>query len=212
TSTLGFDGSRAAQAIGSTASSNLKSVDLGTSQNPVNPTIPSLPRGRNITIDSSQFADRTLDSEGPATPTQPNMVEEEVAAAAVRTSRSELPDPKTLKQQGIDAYHARDFSTSIATFRDYLAAYTEEEDAVRAWLGYALIQDRRYGEASKEFTTLLNSGNPELRADAHYYLGSIYEKQGNFDAAKVRWEQVIGSYPDTKAADKARKSLDQIAN
>lgn len=124
-------------------------------------------------------------------------------------STANLPDAKTLKQQGINQYKDREFAAAVTSFRDYLSAYTEEEEAVRAWLGYALMQDRRYGEASKEFNTLLNSGNPELRADAHYYLGLIHEKQGDFEAARVRWEQVVETYPNSQAAEKARKSLGQ---
>lgn len=124
-------------------------------------------------------------------------------------STANLPDAKTLKQQGINQYKDRDFDAAVTSFRDYLSAYTEEEEAVRAWLGYALMQDRRFGEASKEFDILLNSGNSELRADAHYYLGLIHEKQGDFEAARVRWEQVVESYPNSQAAEKARKSLGQ---
>ncbi|MCA9429464.1 MAG: tetratricopeptide repeat protein, partial [Candidatus Omnitrophica bacterium] len=169
-----------------------------------------IPQNRNISIESVPPPDSVggVDTEVDEVGSPKSSMR---AGATATQPSADLPDPKTLKQRGIDAYHAHDFDAAVTAFRDYLSAYTEEEDAVRAWLGYALMQDRRYGEASKEFTTLLNSANPELRADAHYYLGSIYDKQGNFEAAKVRWEQVVENYPNTKAAEKARKSLSQTS-
>lgn len=179
-STSGNGGSRAAQAIGASA------------------------------LGGGTAAGGTMSLEGLRPDPMPE-TESSPGSTAMQAGRStaNLPDARTLKQQGIDQYKDREFAAAVTSFRDYLSAYTEEEEAVRAWLGYALMQDRRYGEASKEFNTLLNSGNPELRADAHYYLGLIHEKQGDFEAARVRWEQVVETYPNSQAAEKARKSLGQ---
>ncbi|MCB9784105.1 MAG: tetratricopeptide repeat protein [Candidatus Omnitrophica bacterium] len=206
-----FDGSRAAQAIASTATVTPRpNSNLDESLDSRVATANRIPQNRNISIESVPPPDSVggVDTEVDEVGSPKSSMR---AGATATQPSADLPDPKTLKQRGIDAYHAHDFDAAVTAFRDYLSAYTEEEDAVRAWLGYALMQDRRYGEASKEFTTLLNSANPELRADAHYYLGSIYDKQGNFEAAKVRWEQVVENYPNTKAAEKARKSLSQTS-
>ncbi len=203
--TADFDGSRAAQAIGSAAGSTRQAEKILAPSNQGGG-LNTIPQSRSITIDGSQGPVSNQSKLDPVSTNNPGQTM--LTPETPVTVRAELPDARTLKKQGIDYYHDRNFSAAITAFRDYLSAYSEEEDAVRAWLGYALMQDRRFGEASKEFTTLLNSDNPELRADAHYYLGSIHEKQGDFEAAKVRWEQVIEFYPNSKAAEKAQKSLD----
>lgn len=56
-------------------------------------------------------------------------------------------------------------------------------------LGNIYIDEQKYDEAEKEFTTILQKN--ENSADAYYGLGVIYEKQGDLVKARAEWRNTL---------------------
>ncbi len=50
----------------------------------------------------------------------------------------------------------------------------------------------------------------EKEAESNYKIAAFYEKQKDYNAAKIYYEETIANYPQTKAAPKAQKSLDAL--
>lgn len=120
-----------------------------------------------------------------------------------------LPDAATLKQQGVDQYRKKEFGLAILSFKRYLDNYPDGSQEVRWRLAQALLENKQWGEASKEFNELRGAPQPEYRADALLKLGIIDEKRGDMPAARRQWQQVVDSYANTEAAKRASKLLSE---
>jgi tol-pal system protein YbgF len=118
-----------------------------------------------------------------------------------------VPDAETLEERSLGLYRSRQFDAAIQDFRKYLAHYPDESQKIQWFLAQALYERGNWGEASKEFRKLVGSPNPENRADALLKLGMIDEKKGDWESAQTRWNRVVKTYPQTKAAARARSFL-----
>ena len=76
------------------------------------------------------------------------------------------------------------------------------------------IQQVLDGEYEAALTTIFpqtrilkRSGRPDLAAEALFWTAFAHEKLGERDDAQVFYDQVIKEYPDTPAAEEARRRL-----
>ena len=123
------------------------------------------------------------------------------------TESEPVPDAKTLEERALSLYRSRQFDDAIQDFRKYLSHYPDESQKIQWLLAQALYERGNWAEASQEFRKLVGSPNPENRADALLKLGMIDEKKGDWESARMRWNRVIKTYPQTKAAGRAKSFL-----
>lgn len=64
--------------------------------------------------------------------------------------------------------------------------------------GQIALEDEKYAEAEKEFQAILEKN--ENSADAYYYLGVLYEKQGDSARARSQWRRALRVQPNHSGA------------
>ena len=64
--------------------------------------------------------------------------------------------------------------------------------------GQIALEDEKYAEAEKEFQAILEKN--ENSADAYYYLGILYEKQGDSARARSQWRRALRVQPNHSGA------------
>ena len=64
--------------------------------------------------------------------------------------------------------------------------------------GQIALEDEKYAEAEKEFQAILEKN--ENSADAYYYLGVLYEKQGDSARARSQWRRALRIQPNHSGA------------
>ena len=61
-------------------------------------------------------------------------------------------------------------------------------------LGKIYIEQKKYEDAEKEFTTILE--NNEISGDAYYGLGVIYDNMGDVVKARSYWRKALKAEPN----------------
>ena len=64
--------------------------------------------------------------------------------------------------------------------------------------GQIALEEEKYAEAEKEFQAILEKN--ENSADAYYYLGVLYEKQGDSARARSQWRRALRVQPNHSGA------------
>jgi hypothetical protein len=86
--------------------------------------------------------------------------------------------------------------TDVASLNDAVAALAKAEDP------------RRFEDASKKLADLLprfeSAGESEYAAEAMFWLAYCYEKTNRKQEAAVFYDQLVGKYPQTRAAEEAK--------
>lgn len=105
----------------------------------------------------------------------------------------------------------KDFDTAISQLYEFIDEYPEGDLTVNAyyWLGEVYLAEPRLEQAKQAFTIVATRFSDHRKApDAVYKLGVTLDRMGEKDEAKRRMQSVVDNYPNTGAADLARKYLE----
>jgi len=106
----------------------------------------------------------------------------------------------------------KDFDTAISRLYEFIDEYPEGDLTVNAyyWLGEVYLAEPRLEQAKQAFTIVATRFSDHRKApDAVYKLGMTLDRMGEKDEAKRRMQSVVDNYPNTGAADLARKYLEK---
>lgn len=149
---------------------------------------------------------------GSATAAEASRSGEGGRSAPVKVYRS----PGAEEQQSYSAIidlirNKRDFDTAISRLYEFIDQYPEGDLTVNAyyWLGEVYLAEPKLEQAKQAFTIVATRFNDHRKApDAVYKLGVTLNRLGEKDEAKRRMQSVVDRYPNTSAADLARKFLE----
>ncbi len=98
-------------------------------------------------------------------------------------------------------------ATNVATAAQPNVA--EEQDIYQT--AYDFIKAKKYDEAIAALQKMLQKyPSGQFAANAHYWLGELYNLVGKYDASAVEFATVIGSYPDSPKVSDAQLKLGMI--
>jgi Flp pilus assembly protein TadD len=83
--------------------------------------------------------------------------------------------------------------------------------AAHQYFGIALIYVKNYPEAETELRRAIDLGGPKA-SQAHYYLGGLYWKTGNFRQAADELDTYLKLEPKAANADKVRTTVKELRN
>lgn len=112
-----------------------------------------------------------------------------INAARVAQNRVRAED---LYRSGATAFHAGDYATAVAKFREALRL-TPSNGSWHNSLGLALAGQGRIDEAETEYQAAI-ANEPSL-ADAYYNLGGVYQQRGEFDPAQSSYRAALALQP-----------------
>jgi tol-pal system protein YbgF len=110
-------------------------------------------------------------------------------------------------------FNRGNIGTARMAFRDFLQAYPNDALAPDAhfFLADIMVQEERYEEAIQGFLRVHELFPTADRVPrALYRVGTTYLELGQVDDARVYFERVVNTYPDTDAAALAQDRLDEI--
>lgn len=136
-----------------------------------------------------------------------------VAAAPSPTRDYRAPEPEELQ-----AYQAiqkliredKDYDGAIGALYEFIGKYPEGDLTVNAyyWLGEVYLVKPQLEQAKQAFTIVASRYADHRKAsDAVYKLGVTLDKLGETEEARRRMNIVVRDYPDSGAADLARRFL-----
>ncbi len=130
----------------------------------------------------------------------------------VRVYRSPGADEQKSYDAIIDLIrNKKDFDTAISRIYEFIDQYPEGDLTVNAyyWLGEVYLAEPKLEQAKQAFTIVATRFNDHRKApDAVYKLGVTLDRLGENDEAKRRMQSVVDRYPNTGAAELARKFLE----
>ena len=130
-----------------------------------------------------------------------------------RVYRSPGADEQKAYNEIIDLIrNKKDFDTAISRLYEFIDEYPEGDLTVNAyyWLGEVYLAEPRLEQAKQAFTIVSTRFSDHRKApDAVYKLGVTLDRMGEKDEAKRRMQSVVDNYPNTGAADLARKYLEK---
>jgi tol-pal system protein YbgF len=130
-----------------------------------------------------------------------------------RVYRSPGADEQKTYNEIIDLIrNKKDFDTAISRLYEFIDEYPEGDLTVNAyyWLGEVYLAEPRLEQAKQAFTIVATRFSDHRKApDSVYKLGVTLDRMGEKDEAKRRMQSVVDNYPNTGAADLARKYLEK---
>lgn len=117
---------------------------------------------------------------------------------------------ETAYKAALDTFMAHKYKQAEAMFGDFLKKYPKSSLLPNAgyWLGECYYAQKRYDEAILSFQNVVkNYPKHQKAADSLLKTGYSYDKLGDEANARFYLEQVLESYPNTRAAALARAML-----
>ncbi|MDF0752110.1 tol-pal system protein YbgF [Marinobacter sp. 71-i] len=108
-------------------------------------------------------------------------------------------------------HQEKNYDQAINGLYDFIDKYEEGDLTVNAyyWLGEVYLVENQLEQARQAFTIVATRyGDHRKASDAVYKLGVTLDRQGNKDQARARMETVVRDYPNTSAAELAKKYLE----
>lgn len=102
---------------------------------------------------------------------------------------------------------AGDHEGAIAAYRDVVARDEDRRSAARRWLAWSYFRADRCPEARAEWRRLEDRGGAWWEGQALYWQGVCFEREGDAEAAAVRWREVRERWPLTWYALLASRRL-----
>lgn len=112
------------------------------------------------------------------------------------------------------AYKGKDYETCADLSEEFINKYPSSAKLPLVKLLYAvsLTELEEYEQAEQAFLDIAQNYPDFNKMDAAIYgLARLYEKWGKYEEAKVRYQEVINTFPDSKYASMAQKALKQLA-
>lgn len=135
------------------------------------------------------------------------------AKPEVRKYRAPDAEERKTYNQIIDLIrNQKAYDEAITQLYEFVDQYPEGDLTVNAyyWLGEVYLAKPQLEQAKQAFTIVATRYDDHRKAaDAVYKLGVTLDKLGEKDEAKRRMQMVVDHYPDSSAANLARKFLDE---
>ena len=135
------------------------------------------------------------------------------AKPEVRKYRAPDAEERKTYNQIIDLIrNQKAYDEAITQLYEFVDKYPEGDLTVNAyyWLGEVYLAKPQLEQAKQAFTIVATRYDDHRKAaDAVYKLGVTLDKLGEKDEAKRRMQMVVDHYPDSSAANLARKFLDE---
>ena len=129
-----------------------------------------------------------------------------------RVYRSPEPEEQKTYNDIIDLIrNKKDYDTAITRLYEFVDTYPEGDLTVNAyyWLGEVYLAKPQLEQARQAFTIVATRYSDHRKAaDAVYKLGVTLDRLGEKDEARRRMTSVVEQYPDSGAAELAKKYLD----
>lgn len=110
-------------------------------------------------------------------------------------------------------YFTGQWSSAINGFEAFLRAFPRSEAAGEAqfYIGETHSAQGRWRDAVTAYGTVTQQYTTSpLVPDAYYKQGLAYERLGQADSARMSWDTVIKTYPDSDAGRLAKQNLDRL--
>jgi tol-pal system protein YbgF len=129
-----------------------------------------------------------------------------------RVYRSPEPEEQKTYNDIIDLIrNKKDYDTAITRLYEFVDTYPEGDLTVNAyyWLGEVYLAKPQLEQARQAFTIVATRYSDHRKApDAVYKLGVTLDRLGEKDEARRRMTSVVEQYPNSGAAELAKKYLD----
>ncbi len=175
-------------------------------------------RDRYIDLDQRILKLSEKVSEAPATSSASSEGAADSAEAAgdsgVKTRIYRQPsDKERTEYQKIQTliHQEKNYDQAINGLYDFIDEYEEGDLTVNAyyWLGEVYLVEEQLEQARQAFTIVATRyGDHRKAPDAVYKLGVTLDRLGDKEQARGRMETVVRDYPNTSAAELAKKYLD----
>ncbi len=121
---------------------------------------------------------------------------------------------KARYQQGIDLIRAKKITNAAQVLESLIADYPEsaEVSAAYYWLGECYYSCGEYPKAAERFEKSLQYEKNTKREAGLIMLGQTYMKMGRKEQAKVQFETLLDSYPNSQFSDIARNYLQSLSH
>ncbi len=106
-----------------------------------------------------------------------------------------------------------EYESARAGFLDYLeyCKNTDLADNAQYWIAESYYSGKKYSQAVKEFTTLIEKyPDSEKRPTALYKLGRCSEELGKLSAAVKYYTAIVNGFPETNEAGLAKGKLSEL--
>jgi tol-pal system protein YbgF len=107
-------------------------------------------------------------------------------------------------------YQARNFGQAVLEFSDLIQSFPRHPLAENAqyWIAAAYLSQRDFRQALVEFKRVVDQWPGERKTpDALYQIGVCYRNLYEPDRARETWRQVVRRFPQSDAAQLARKAM-----
>ena len=122
-----------------------------------------------------------------------------VRSSEVRGAVDDLHNatPAILFREGMERYDASDFEAGRWYFERVVAEFPEQADDSRYFLALSYFREGNSLKAVEVFEQVLGSVPPtRWRAAAHLHTGLALEDLGRYEAARLRFDEVVANHPE----------------
>jgi tol-pal system protein YbgF len=139
-------------------------------------------------------------------------INEMAASPKVETPTPPPSGAATGYDEGLDAFHRRDFTGAIRTFQGLLEGNVRETlaDNCHYWMGESYYGMRQYKQAVESFDMVLNYKDSEKKDDAQLMIANAKAAMGDKVGAREAYNTLISSYPTSSLVEKARERLAKL--
>ncbi len=132
-----------------------------------------------------------------------------------RTSRAARPlgnDYASRYAYARDLYEQRSYREAAKTFSNLLAENDKNSlaDNAQYWIGESYYGLGNYAQAAAEFEKVFTFPRSDKNDDAQLKIGLCYLRMGDRQQARNSLEQLLGTYPNSEYAGKARQYLERL--
>jgi len=173
-------------------------------------------QGRDRYVDLDQrILDLSKTQEEKASSSREDASKATTSSAKPEVRKYRAPDAEERKtyNQIIDLIrNQKAYDEAITQLYEFVDQYPEGDLTVNSyyWLGEVYLAKPQLEQAKQAFTIVATRYDDHRKAaDAVYKLGVTLDKLGEKDEAKRRMQMVVDHYPDSSAANLARKFLDE---
>jgi len=121
--------------------------------------------------------------------------------------------PTRMLEEAKSDYYRGQYTLAITGFERLVSTFSSTAAAAEAqfWIGESYYSLKRWPDAVTAYNTLIQSApRSTFAADAYYKRGLALEGQGQVDAARASWQEVIKQFPDSTGAQLARQNLERV--
>ena len=131
-------------------------------------------------------------------------------ASGVKNKNDDLITENHALEAAYGFYKVERYQNAVTAFQEFLRNYPQSTHIpnIRYWMGNAYFVLKDYKSSQESYQALVSKfeTHPKV-AEAMLNIADCQELLNNKDAAKATLKQVIGKYPNSEAADKAKKHL-----